>query len=112
MVLFEISGQNCLGKLLRDTGHSRVPEPPERMTGTICFGLACGMWLSPIKNELPTKRFEVSRADGFVQSRMTLGRAKRGRSRFDRDREPAARKAAILDGIDAMGGPGAQLFFA
>ncbi len=31
----EISGQNCLGKLSRDTGQSRVPEPPERITGTI-----------------------------------------------------------------------------
>ena len=28
------SPQNCLGKLSRDTGHSRVPEPPDRMTGT------------------------------------------------------------------------------
>ena len=27
--------QNCLGKLSRDTGHNRVPDPPERMTGTI-----------------------------------------------------------------------------
>ena len=31
----ETSGQNCLGKLSRDTGHNRVPEPPERMTGTM-----------------------------------------------------------------------------
>ena len=30
----DTSGQNCFGKLSRDTGHSRVPEPPERMTGT------------------------------------------------------------------------------
>ena len=29
----EISGQSCFGKLSRDTGQSRVPEPPERMTG-------------------------------------------------------------------------------
>ena len=29
----ESSGQSCLGKLSRDTGQSRVPEPPERMTG-------------------------------------------------------------------------------
>ena len=25
--------RNCLGKASRDSGHSRVPEPPERMTG-------------------------------------------------------------------------------
>ena len=31
----EISGQSCLGKLSRDTGHSRVPEPPDRITGTM-----------------------------------------------------------------------------
>ena len=30
----ETSGQNCFGKLSRETGQSRVPEPPERMTGT------------------------------------------------------------------------------
>ena len=29
----DTSGQSCLGKLSRETGHSRVPEPPERMTG-------------------------------------------------------------------------------
>ena len=34
-VLAEISGQSCLGKLSRETGQSRVPEPPERMTGTM-----------------------------------------------------------------------------
>ena len=32
----ETSGQSCLGKLSRETGQSRVPEPPERMTGTTC----------------------------------------------------------------------------
>jgi len=30
----DTSGQNCLGKLSRETGHSLVPEPPERITGT------------------------------------------------------------------------------
>ena len=35
MVRSEISGQNCLGKLSRDTGHSRVPDPPDKITGTI-----------------------------------------------------------------------------
>ena len=29
------SGQSCLGKLSRETGQRRVPEPPERMTGMI-----------------------------------------------------------------------------
>ena len=29
------SGQSCLGKLSRETGHNRVPEPPERTTGTM-----------------------------------------------------------------------------
>ena len=28
------SGQYCFGKLSRDTGQSRDPEPPDRMTGT------------------------------------------------------------------------------
>ena len=26
---------NCLGYMVRDNGHRRVPEPPDRMTGTI-----------------------------------------------------------------------------
>ena len=26
---------NCLGYMVRDSGHSRVPEPPDRMTGTM-----------------------------------------------------------------------------
>ena len=30
----EISGQNCLGKLARETGHRREPEPPDNNTGT------------------------------------------------------------------------------
>lgn len=29
------SGWNCLGCVSRDSGHSRVPEPPESKTGTI-----------------------------------------------------------------------------
>jgi hypothetical protein len=33
----ETIGQNCLGKLLLETGHSRVPEPPQSTTGTILF---------------------------------------------------------------------------
>src|SRR5947199_6627867 len=33
---------NCLGMPSRDTGHSRVPEPPARSTGTIrVSGIAC-----------------------------------------------------------------------
>ena len=28
---------NCLGYMARDSGHRRVPEPPERMTGTIAL---------------------------------------------------------------------------
>jgi len=35
MVRSEIRGQNCLGKLSRDTGHKRVPDPPDKITGTI-----------------------------------------------------------------------------
>ena len=35
IVRSDTSGQSCLGKLSRDTGQSRVPEPPERITGTI-----------------------------------------------------------------------------
>ena len=31
----DTSGHSCLGNVSRDTGHSRVPEPPDRMTGTI-----------------------------------------------------------------------------
>jgi hypothetical protein len=26
---------NCLGYIDRDNGHKRVPDPPDRMTGTI-----------------------------------------------------------------------------
>ena len=35
IVRSDTSGQSCFGKLSRDTGHSRVPEPPERITGTM-----------------------------------------------------------------------------
>ena len=35
IVRSETNAQSCLGKLSRDTGHSRVPEPPDRITGTI-----------------------------------------------------------------------------
>ena len=42
MVWSEISGQSCLGKLSRDTGHNRVPDPPDRMTGTIWPSAADG----------------------------------------------------------------------
>ncbi len=28
------SGRNCFGSSLRDIGHRRLPEPPQRMTGT------------------------------------------------------------------------------
>ena len=29
--------KNCLGKLFLDKGHNLVPEPPQRITGTILF---------------------------------------------------------------------------
>jgi hypothetical protein len=29
------SGRNCLGKSVRDNGHSLLPVPPERTTGKI-----------------------------------------------------------------------------
>ena len=34
-LLLPMSGTNCLGKLLRLSGQSRVPEPPQRTTGVI-----------------------------------------------------------------------------
>ena len=37
--------ENCLGKPWRDTGHSRVPEPPQRITG----------WTRPPVSIMPTK---------------------------------------------------------
>ena len=30
-----VTGNNCLGKVWRDTGQSRVPAPPHRITGQI-----------------------------------------------------------------------------
>jgi hypothetical protein len=30
-----ISGMNCLGKVSRDSGHTRVPAPPHMVTGKI-----------------------------------------------------------------------------
>jgi hypothetical protein len=33
------SGRNCLGRLSRDSGHIRVPDPPHMMTGSI-FAMA------------------------------------------------------------------------
>ena len=35
MLLSDNSGQNCLVWVFRETDHSLVPEPPERMTGII-----------------------------------------------------------------------------
>jgi len=35
MVLSPTKGKYCLGYCLRDSGQSRVPEPPERITGII-----------------------------------------------------------------------------
>src|SRR5271165_3198883 len=32
-----ISGMNCFGRLSRDSGHTRVPEPPHIITGWILF---------------------------------------------------------------------------
>jgi hypothetical protein len=29
------SDKNCLGNALRDSGHSREPDPPDRMTGVM-----------------------------------------------------------------------------
>ena len=40
------SGQSCFGKLSRETGHSRVPEPPERMTGTMVWLLMGAVFAS------------------------------------------------------------------
>ena len=39
IVLSPTNGKYCLGYCLRDSGHSRVPEPPERMTGIISISL-------------------------------------------------------------------------
>jgi hypothetical protein len=33
MLNLEASGNNCLGNAARESGHKRVPEPPESMTG-------------------------------------------------------------------------------
>ena len=35
IVASEASGRNCLGRSGCDIGHSRVPEPPDRITGTM-----------------------------------------------------------------------------
>ena len=58
IVRSDTSGQSCLGKLSRDTGHSRVPEPPDRITGTIrfsvmvCIQMFAPFW--PIQASLPS----------------------------------------------------------
>jgi len=33
---------NCLGRIARDNGHNRVPEPPERITGTSVMMIVVG----------------------------------------------------------------------
>jgi hypothetical protein len=33
------SGRNCLGSSWRDTGHRRLPAPPQRITGTTGLGM-------------------------------------------------------------------------
>ncbi|MGB5344830.1 MAG: hypothetical protein WBN23_01570, partial [Woeseia sp.] len=33
MVRLPIKGSSCFGYMARDAGQSRVPEPPERITG-------------------------------------------------------------------------------
>nr|WP_201728388.1 hypothetical protein [Acidocella sp. C78] len=48
MVRDDTSGQNCFGYDLRETGQSRVPVPPARMTGTIpAMGKGAGDEVGP-----------------------------------------------------------------
>ena len=37
------SAKNCFGRSPRDSGHNRVPAPPERMTGTIGRGVGVAL---------------------------------------------------------------------
>src|SRR5665213_3105415 len=39
MVRSPARASSCLGNALRDSGHNRVPEPPERMTGVMTGSL-------------------------------------------------------------------------
>jgi hypothetical protein len=48
-----------LGKALRETGHSRVPEPPHKMTEWITANLFSGRW--PGFRLLSTERHERRR---------------------------------------------------
>ncbi|GBQ42335.1 hypothetical protein AA18890_1511 [Komagataeibacter europaeus LMG 18890] len=37
----ETNGQNCLGNELRETGHNRLPLPPDRITGITGVEAGC-----------------------------------------------------------------------
>jgi hypothetical protein len=43
-------GMNCLGRLLRDNGHSLEPSPPERITGIISTPLLV-MLVLPVRRD-------------------------------------------------------------
>jgi hypothetical protein len=68
MVLSEIKGQNCLGKLLRETGHNRVPDPPDRITGTICLTASGGMNV-PLRNVAEKLSGGVSPLSSLIRNR-------------------------------------------
>ena len=45
---------NCLGYMARDSGHSRVPEPPDRMTGTM--RVSCAPWPRAARRSISSAR--------------------------------------------------------
>ena len=49
----EISEHSCLGKLSRDTGYKRVPEPLERATGVIWASLMGTVYLNDQRTHHP-----------------------------------------------------------
>ena len=64
-----MSGQSCLGKLSRETGQSRVPEPPERITGMIAgVSVICAECASRQGGSPPSVRC----AKAFFQSMLLL----------------------------------------
>src|SRR3546814_4392658 len=60
---------NCLGRLCRDDGQSRVPEPPHRMTGVInaLFPFGCSSCL-PTPNLLAAEPSKLSLARPMERS--------------------------------------------
>jgi hypothetical protein len=87
------SGTNCFGMLSRDTGHSRAPAPPHRMTGRmrdIASSMGCAVTVAATRHQLMT--FYLSSLDRIESL---------DDSYFDKTDRPAPLRKQALDRFGA-----------